>query len=85
MRTNIDLDDALVAEAMELTKEPTKTAVIHRALRELVRIEGLKRIRDHRGTLAWEGDLDQWRGRTPAMVREAREAYGAARRHKRSR
>lgn len=36
MRTNIDLDDGLVAEAMRLTGTRTKKEVVDRALRELV-------------------------------------------------
>ncbi len=37
MRTNIVLDDELVAEAMELTGTSTKKEVVHLALEELVR------------------------------------------------
>jgi Arc/MetJ family transcription regulator len=36
MRTNIVLDDKLVAEAMKLTQVPTKREVVELALRELV-------------------------------------------------
>jgi Arc/MetJ family transcription regulator len=36
MRTNIVLDDKLVAAAMKLTRVPTKRAVVELALRELV-------------------------------------------------
>lgn len=85
MRTNIDLDDALIDEAMRATGEKTKTAVVHRALRELVRIEGLRRMRDHRGLMSWEGNLDQMRERQPAAVRDSKGTYGSARRHKRTR
>src|SRR5215831_18393093 len=85
MRTNIDLDDALLEEAMRATGEKTKTAVVHRALRELIRVEGLKRMADHFGKLHWEGDLDQMRERQPSGVREPKGSYGAPRRHKRSR
>lgn len=85
MRTNIDLDDVLIAEAMQATGEKTKTAVVHRALRELIRVEGLRRMLEHRGTFRWEGDLDQMRERQPAAVREPKGGYAAARRHKRSR
>jgi Arc/MetJ family transcription regulator len=85
MRTNIDLDDALVEEAMRASGEKTKTAVVHRALRELVRVEGLRRMREHRTLVSWEGDLDQMRERQPLMAREPKATYGVARRHKRSR
>ncbi len=36
MRTNIVLDDILLAEAMKLTQAPTKREVVELALRELV-------------------------------------------------
>jgi Arc/MetJ family transcription regulator len=63
MRTNIVLDDDLVREAMRVTGEPTKTAVVHRGLRELVRIGRLQRLRTLRGRLKWSGDLDTMRER----------------------
>ncbi len=67
MRTNIELDETLVIDAMALTGEPTRRAVVHRALTELVRIERLRRLRDARGTLKWQGDLGTMReeGATP--------------------
>lgn len=78
MRTNIILDDTLVAKAMKLTGERTKTAVIHRALDELVRRLRLRELVATRGTLHWEGDLDAMRERPKAHERPTR-------RHKRSR
>ena len=74
MRTNIDLDDALVAEAMKLSGERTKTGAVHRALAELVRLERLRRVRDLRGRLHWRGDLARTRERD----------HGTARRHQRA-
>lgn len=61
MRTNIELDEGLIAEAMELSGEPTRRAVVHRALTELVRLERLRRLRAARGTLEWKGDLGAMR------------------------
>ena len=57
MRTNIELDEVLLTDAMKLTGETTRRAVVHRALSELVRVERLKRLRNARGTLKWQGDL----------------------------
>ena len=65
MRTNIILNDDLVSEAMTLTGDRTKAGVIHRALRELVRLERLRRVRGLRGRLRWEGDLNLLRERGP--------------------
>ena len=64
MRTNIVLDDTLVDEAMRLTGERTKRAVVERGLQTLVRLERLKRIRLGRGTLVWKGNLDRMRERS---------------------
>lgn len=61
MRTNIDLDDTLVSEAMKITGATTKKAVVEEALRRLVRAAGQSHaIRDMAG-LGWEGDLDALR------------------------
>lgn len=61
MRTNIDLDDELLAEAMAATGLRTKKAAIEEALRRLVRAEQQRRaIEDMRG-LGWDGDLDAMR------------------------
>ncbi len=78
MRTSIILNDALVAEAMKLSGERTKTGAIHRALDLLVRQSRLRELRSARGTLRWEGDLNAMRER-PAPYEQP------ARRHKRTR
>jgi Arc/MetJ family transcription regulator len=36
VRTNIDIDDELMAHAMRITKLPTKKAVVEEALRHLI-------------------------------------------------
>lgn len=60
-RTNIDLDDDLVARAMERTGSPTKKAVVDLALRRLVGVElSPEFVASLRG-IGWEGDLDQMR------------------------
>lgn len=61
MRTNIDLDDTLVEQAMVATGQRTKKGAIEEALRRLVRAhEQRQAIEDLRG-LGWEGDLDEMR------------------------
>lgn len=61
MRTNIELDDALIAEAMEITGLTTKKATVEEALRRLVRQHRQKQaIADLKG-LGWEGDLETLR------------------------
>lgn len=61
-RTNIELDDRLVEQAMDLTGARTKREVVDIALRCLVDKGSLYRsIRALRGNLPWEGDVDAWR------------------------
>ena len=58
-RTNIEIDDALVTEAMHLTGSRTKREVVDVALRRLVEKGTLYRaLRRSRGKFAWEGDID---------------------------
>lgn len=63
MRTNINIDDALMEEAQKLTGLPTKKAVVTEALQLLVRLRRQAKIKDLVGKVRWEGDLDQMRGR----------------------
>ena len=58
MRTNIDIDDDLMREAMQASGERTKRAVVARALRLLVQTRGQAGIRRLRGRIRWHGDLD---------------------------
>ena len=58
MRTNIELDDALVAEAFRLTGVPTKRALVHMALEELVRIKSKLNLADLAGKISFSDDFD---------------------------
>jgi Arc/MetJ family transcription regulator len=62
-RTNIDIDDELVASAMKLYGLRTKREAVDLALRRLV---GRVSTNPHQGMLelqgiGWEGDLDELR------------------------
>ena len=61
MRTNVVIDDELMAEALESTGLNTKKAVIEEALRTLVRLRKQEKVRSLRGKLQWEGDLNTLR------------------------
>jgi Arc/MetJ family transcription regulator len=61
VRTNIDIDDDLMREAMRATGERTKRAAVERGLRLLVQTHGQARIRRLRGKVTWRGDLDDSR------------------------
>ena len=58
MRTNIDIDDDLMRQAMRTSGAKTKRAVVEEGLRLLIRTRGQGRIRRLRGKVAWEGDLE---------------------------
>ena len=61
-RTNIEVDDILMAKAMRLTGARTKREAVDIALRRLVAKGSLYRaVRRLRGKVAWEGDVDAWR------------------------
>lgn len=61
MRTNIVVDDDLIAEAMKLCAIKTKRGVVDQALNLLVQVKKQEKIRQLRGKLNWEGDLDEMR------------------------
>lgn len=66
MRTTLDLNETLLGEAMKLTGETTKTAIIHRALSDLIRKEKTLKILDYAGKIDISIDLDTTRGRKSA-------------------
>jgi Arc/MetJ family transcription regulator len=61
MRTNIVIDDQLIAEAMKATGLPTKKAVVEAGLRLLVQVQAQSGVRRLRGKVKWQGDLDESR------------------------
>lgn len=60
-RTNIVLDDKLVARARKLTGTATTREVVDRALRELVAREEQRRLAERLRGSGWEGNLDEMR------------------------
>jgi Arc/MetJ family transcription regulator len=58
MRTNIDIDDRLMRQAMRSSGSRTKRAVVEEGLRLLIQTRGQGSIRRLRGKVTWEGDLD---------------------------
>ena len=65
MRTNIDIDDKLLAEAMSATGLSTKRATVEEGLRLLVRVREQARALSELKGLGWEGDLDEMRQDRP--------------------
>ena len=63
MRTNIVIDDDLMADALKATGLTTKREAVEQGLKLLIRQNQQQAIRKLRGKLMWEGDLDELRGR----------------------
>ncbi len=61
MRTNIVVDDNLMAEALKLSEIKTKKSVVDKALKLLVQVKRQESIRNLKGKLNWEGDLSEMR------------------------
>ena len=63
MRTTLELPDALVNEAMALTKISTKTELIKFALENIIQREKIKESTNYFGKLNLEIDLNKLRSR----------------------
>ena len=60
-RTNIELDEKLVNEAMKLTHKKTKKDLVNYAIEELVRKLKRKKILELEGKVEWTDNLDETR------------------------
>ncbi|MGA8381652.1 MAG: type II toxin-antitoxin system VapB family antitoxin [Stellaceae bacterium] len=58
MRTNIEIDDELLEQALRLTGLKTKRAVVEQGLRTLIRLGRQRKILDLVGKVHWEGNID---------------------------
>jgi Arc/MetJ family transcription regulator len=66
MRTNIEIDDDLMRQALEASGLKTKRAAVEEGLRLLIKLRRQNAVRSLFGEVRWEGDLDASRlGRTP--------------------
>ena len=70
MRTNIELDDHLMAQAMRSTGARTKRAAVEAGLRLLVQTHAQTSLRKLRGKVAWDGDLHQSRLDDPQLTKQ---------------
>ena len=61
MRTNIDIDDRLMREAMRSSRSQTKRAAVEEGLRLLIQTRAQTGIRRVRGKIRWHGDLHKSR------------------------
>ncbi len=58
MRTNIEIDDQLMRQAMRSCGGRTKRATVEAALRLLIQTKSQARMRRLRGKVDWQGDLE---------------------------
>ena len=66
MRTNIEIDDHLMRQAMRTSKRRTKRSVVEAGLRLLIQTRSQSGIRRLKGKVRWAGDLSASRqGRFP--------------------
>jgi Arc/MetJ family transcription regulator len=63
VRTNIEIDDELLQEALRVSGPKTKRAVMEAGLRMLLRLKGQEDILSLVGKVHWEGNLDESRRR----------------------
>ncbi len=61
LRTNIEINEKLVAEGLKLTHLKTKKALVHHALKELVNKKKRKKLLEMQGKVEWTRNLDQMR------------------------
>lgn len=61
MRTNIVIDEKLMAEAIKVSGARTKKEAVELGLKSLIRLKQQERIRGYRGKLRWSGDLEKMR------------------------
>ena len=61
MRTNLVIDEKLMAETLKASGASTKRAAVEEAMRLFVRLRGQKRVSELFGTVNWIGDLDEMR------------------------
>jgi len=61
MRTNIEIDDNLMADALKATGLNTKKEAVELGLKALIKLNKQASIRALRGKLKWEGNLEEMR------------------------
>ena len=61
LRTNIELDEKLVDEALELTHIKTKKELVNHAIRELVSRAKRRKLLELEGRVEWTGNLAEMR------------------------
>jgi Arc/MetJ family transcription regulator len=61
MRTNIEIDDRLMKDALKATGAKTKREAVEMGLRTLVQLRAQEKARELKGKITWDGDLNAMR------------------------
>jgi Arc/MetJ family transcription regulator len=61
MRTNIVIDDKLMAQALKASGARTKKEAVELGLKMLLQLNRQSEVRRLRGKVKWEGDLEAMR------------------------
>jgi len=61
MRTNVVIDDDLMESALKVSGLKTKKDAIEEGLKLLVQVKSQEKIKEFRGKLKWNGNLDEMR------------------------
>jgi len=61
MRTNIEIDDKLMKDALKATGAKTRREAVELGLKTLVQLRAQEKARELRGKITWEGDLNAMR------------------------
>jgi len=69
MRTTIDIPEDLIKEAMRITKSPTKTELIKKALYNIIQKNKIKSLKNYKGKIDLDIDLNIVRDRNEYISR----------------
>ena len=61
MRTNIVIDDNLMIDVLQVTGLKTKREAVELGLKTLIKLKKQEEIKQFRGKLKWDDDLDRMR------------------------
>lgn len=61
MRTNIEIDDKLMSDALKATGLKTKKEAVELGLKALIMLKRQEQIKRFRGKLQWSGNLEEMR------------------------
>ncbi|MBX9458486.1 MAG: type II toxin-antitoxin system VapB family antitoxin [Rhizobium sp.] len=70
MRTTINIDDAMLLEAMEFSGAKTKKGAVEEALKHFIRMKRQRRALDDMHGIGWEADLEEMRLGWPTLDRK---------------